>query len=102
VLSRPGALLSATASERVVKRRKSSSTARGCLSRLGRIDVLVIDDSAMAPLSETERRDFWEISEDRYQARSTRCNKLRFAPVRRRMLLLETTVGPAARERGPR
>jgi len=30
-------------------------------------DVLVIDDWAMAPLSEPERRDFWEICEDRYQ-----------------------------------
>jgi len=25
----------------------------------------------MAPLAETERRDFWEICEDRYQTRST-------------------------------
>jgi DNA replication protein DnaC len=33
--------------------------------------VLVIDDWAMAPLSELERRDFWEICEDRYQVRST-------------------------------
>ena len=41
------------------------------LTRLNRIDVLVIDDWAMAPLAETERRDFWEICEDRYQARST-------------------------------
>jgi DNA replication protein DnaC len=31
----------------------------------------VIDDWAMAPLSEPERRDFWEICEDRYQVRST-------------------------------
>ena len=48
--------------------------ADGCLrlllGKLGRIDVLVIDDWAMAPLSESERRDFWEICEDRYQARS--------------------------------
>ena len=35
------------------------------------IDVMVIDDWAMAPLTETERRDFWEICEERYQARST-------------------------------
>jgi len=28
------------------------------LARLSRIDVLVIDDWAMAPLSEPERRDF--------------------------------------------
>jgi hypothetical protein len=31
--------------------------------------VLVVDDWAMAPMSETERRDFWEIREGRYQAR---------------------------------
>jgi DNA replication protein DnaC len=31
----------------------------------------VIDDWAMAPLSESGRRDFWEICEDRYQVRST-------------------------------
>ncbi len=40
------------------------------LARLSRIDVLVIDDWAMAPLSEPERRDLWEICEDRYQVRS--------------------------------
>ena len=44
---------------------------RSLLSRVSRIDVLVIDDWAMAPLSEPERRDFWEICEDRYQVRST-------------------------------
>ena len=33
-------------------------------------EVLVIDDWAMAPLTEPERRDFWEICEDRYQVRS--------------------------------
>jgi DNA replication protein DnaC len=43
---------------------------RQLLKRLNRIDVLVIDDWAMAPMSEAERRDFWEIAEDRYQARS--------------------------------
>jgi DNA replication protein DnaC len=44
---------------------------RTLLARLGRIGVLVIDDWAMAPLSESERRDFREICEDRYQTRST-------------------------------
>ena len=44
---------------------------RNLLAKLSRIDVLVIDDWAMAPLTENERRDFWEICEDRYQARST-------------------------------
>jgi DNA replication protein DnaC len=40
------------------------------LAKLSRIDVLVVDDWAMAPLTETERRDFWEICVDRYQTRS--------------------------------
>jgi hypothetical protein len=40
------------------------------LARLSRVDVLVIDDWAIAPLSEPERRDFWEICEDRYQVHS--------------------------------
>lgn len=31
----------------------------------------VIDDWAMAPLAESERREFWEICEDGYQTRST-------------------------------
>src|SRR6202451_1293313 len=44
---------------------------RNLLARLARIDVLVIDDWAMTSLSEPERRDFWEIGEDRYQVRST-------------------------------
>jgi DNA replication protein DnaC len=50
---------------------RADGTLRGLLARLSRIDVLVIDDWVMAPLSEPERRDFWEICEDRYQVRST-------------------------------
>lgn len=50
---------------------RADGSLRSLLARLNRIDVLVIDDWAMAPLAETERRDFWEICEDRYQARST-------------------------------
>jgi hypothetical protein len=30
------------------------------LARLSRVDVPVINDWAMAPLAETERREFWE------------------------------------------
>jgi DNA replication protein DnaC len=41
------------------------------LERLGRIDLLVVDDWAMAPLADAERRDFLEICDARYQARST-------------------------------
>lgn len=50
---------------------RADGSLRSTLTRLRRIDVLVIDDWAMAPLQETERRDFWEICEDRYQTRST-------------------------------
>jgi DNA replication protein DnaC len=50
---------------------RADGSLRSLLVRLSRIDVLVIDDWAMAPLAEAERRDFWEICEDRYQTRST-------------------------------
>ncbi len=50
---------------------RADGSLRSMLTRLNRIDVLVIDDWAMNPLAETERRDFWEICEDRYQTRST-------------------------------
>src|SRR5213079_1851430 len=41
------------------------------LLKLSRVDVLVLDDFAMAPLKDAERRDFLEICDDRYQRRST-------------------------------
>jgi DNA replication protein DnaC len=41
------------------------------LYAMGRVDVLIVDDWAMAPLTETERRDFLEICDARYQTRST-------------------------------
>ena len=41
------------------------------LLKLSRIDVLLLDDFAMAPLKDHERRDFLEICDDRYQRRST-------------------------------
>src|ERR1700733_13763847 len=49
---------------------RADGSLRILLARLSRTDVLMIDDWAMAPLSEPERRDFWEICEDRYQVRS--------------------------------
>src|SRR6185503_15459623 len=49
---------------------RADGSLRNLLARLSRIDVLVIDDWAMASMNEAERRDFWEICEDRYQARS--------------------------------
>jgi DNA replication protein DnaC len=50
---------------------RADGSLRHFLGRLSRIDVLIVDDWAMAPLGESERRDFWEICEDRYQTRST-------------------------------
>jgi DNA replication protein DnaC len=41
------------------------------LKRLAKVDVLVIDDWGLAPLTDSERRDLLEILEDRYGARST-------------------------------
>jgi DNA replication protein DnaC len=41
------------------------------LYQLGRIDLLIVDDWAMAPMNDAERRDFLEICDTRYQARST-------------------------------
>lgn len=40
------------------------------LTKLARIDILVLDDFAMAPLKDSERRDFLELCDDRYQRRS--------------------------------
>ena len=41
------------------------------LTKLARLDVLVIDDWGLAPVQDPERRDLLEILEDRYGTRST-------------------------------
>ena len=41
------------------------------LGKLARMDVLLIDDWALAPLQDQERRDVLEILEDRYGMWST-------------------------------
>jgi DNA replication protein DnaC len=41
------------------------------LDRVARVDILIVDDWAMAPLADSERRDFLEICDDRYAIRST-------------------------------
>jgi DNA replication protein DnaC len=50
---------------------RADGSLRTLLARLARLDVLLVDDWAMAPLADAERRDFLEICEDRYQIRST-------------------------------
>ncbi len=41
------------------------------LAKLARVDVLILDDFAVSPMSDPERRDFLEVLEDRYGTRST-------------------------------
>lgn len=41
------------------------------LARVARIDVLVIDDFAIAPITDEQRRDLLELLDDRYGSRST-------------------------------
>src|SRR2546425_12243840 len=41
------------------------------LRGLGQVDVLIVDDWAMAPLTDSERRSFLEICDERYLTRST-------------------------------
>jgi len=41
------------------------------LRALGQVDVLIVDDWAMAPLGEVERRAFLEICDERYLTKST-------------------------------
>jgi len=41
------------------------------LRALGQVDALIVDDWAMAPLADSERRAFLEICDERYQTRAT-------------------------------
>jgi DNA replication protein DnaC len=56
-------------------RELAQAQADGSLSRLlpvlTKVDVLVVDDFAMSPLGDQERRLFLEICDDRYRRRST-------------------------------
>ena len=63
--------LRAAALSRELALARADGSLRHFLAGLCRIDVLVIDDWAVAPWNESERREAWEICEDRYQARST-------------------------------
>jgi DNA replication protein DnaC len=41
------------------------------MNRLAKVDVLLLDDFGLAPLSDTERRDLLEVVEDRQRRKST-------------------------------
>jgi DNA replication protein DnaC len=50
---------------------RADGTYARLLAKLARVDVLILDDWAMAPLGAAERRDMSELMEDRYGERST-------------------------------
>ncbi len=50
---------------------RADGTHAQALKRLARVDVLVIDDWGLAPLKDQDRRDLYEILDDRYGSRST-------------------------------
>ena len=50
---------------------RADGSLQGMLRKIARTDVLVVDDWAMHPMSEIERRDFLEICDERYEHRST-------------------------------
>ena len=50
---------------------RADGTYTRLLARWAKIDVLVLDDWGLAPLTEMQRRDILEIVEDRHGARST-------------------------------
>jgi DNA replication protein DnaC len=50
---------------------RADGSYRTVLGRLARVDVLIIDDFAVAPINDHERSDLLEVMEDRYGIRST-------------------------------
>ena len=68
------------------------------LARIARIDVLVIDDFAIAPVTEGERRDLLEILEDRHGLRATVIAS-QLAPERWHQYLADPTVADAICDR---
>ena len=50
---------------------RADGTDARLLAKLARVDVLVLDDLALVPLQDQERRDLLEVLEDRYGTRST-------------------------------
>ncbi len=50
---------------------RADGTYRAALSRIARVDVLILDDFGVAALGDQERNDLLEVLEDRYAIRST-------------------------------
>jgi DNA replication protein DnaC len=54
-----------------LKLARADGTYPRLLAKLARVDVLIIDDFAIAPVTDAQRADLLEILEDRYGSRST-------------------------------
>ncbi len=54
-----------------LKMSKADGSYGKLIQKLSRVNLLIVDDWGLAPLTDTERRDFLEIMEDRYNVRST-------------------------------
>jgi DNA replication protein DnaC len=50
---------------------RADGTYSRALAKIARADVLILDDWAMAPINDVERRDLLEVLDDRYGTRST-------------------------------
>jgi DNA replication protein DnaC len=50
---------------------RADGTYARILAKIARADVLVIDDFAMTPITDNERRDLFEVLDDRHDTRST-------------------------------
>ena len=50
---------------------RADGTYSRVLAKIARADVLIIDDFAMTPITDTERRDLFEVLDDRHGNRST-------------------------------
>ena len=50
---------------------RADGTYARVLAKIARADVLVIDDFAMTPITDNERRDLFEVLDDRHGSRST-------------------------------
>jgi DNA replication protein DnaC len=68
------------------------------LSRIARVDVLVIDDFAISPVTESERRDLLEVLEDRYALRATVISS-QLPPERWHEYLADPTIADAICDR---
>ncbi len=55
----------------MLQQSRGDGTHLKALARLSRVQLLIIDDFLLTPLSDWERRDFLEVIEDRYQAAAT-------------------------------